>query len=434
MAGINVLGKLNTKASDGVLADSTQISGSYMSVADSSVRDALSAEVAPNGTKVYVRDEDKIYLKKNNTWVEDVVESGLIIGTLKSVHQTGGPLGEIETSGGASYNYLVSNVSASFNTEGTASFRPVMLKLSDENSATETVILNFKVDSRKSPNEDSDYYIYASDNGTDADQAPSILTFVESSLALKVPTTYRTGTYTLRQSELLLSFGTPSNPGYPNNKQVNLVDSKFTFVYNEDSNVSTTLILNCQNSEVHIFDNSNHTNSGVYYEFRNCIDTKVYLHGKAKVAFTNQTQDNGATTTYSHAGCEIILCKDYFADYTPAGIFVASNADSTLRIIDERLIGPYTKSIIASGETASISNSGNWSGNATNGYSATIAYAQHRKGYNGDKYFPKVKTYSKTTTSNVFEEVYDSATINILTGEVTVYSDVDTPEYLVVIE
>lgn len=432
MAGLNVLGKLNTKASNGVLADSTQIAGSYMSVANSAARDALSTEVAPNGTKVYVRAEDKTYIKKNDNWVEEVV--GLIIGTLKSVLQTGGPLGAIETSNGTTYNYLISNVSAEFNTEEDPLNRPVMLKLSNENSATEAVVLNFKVDDRKFPNETSYYYIYASDNGTDADVAPNILTLANSILTLKVPTSYNTDTYNLRQSELLLSFGTPSNPGYPNNEQVNLVDSKFTFVYNEDSNVSTALILNCQNSEVHIFDLSNHTNSGVYYEFRNCIDTKVYLHGKARVAFTNQTQENGTTATYSHAGCEIILCKDYYANYTPVEIFTASNADSALKVIDERLIGPYTKSIIKSGETASISNSGNWSGDATNGYSATITYTQHMKGYNGDKYFPKVKTYSKTSTSNVFEEVYDSASINIATGEVTVYSDTDTPEYLVIIE
>lgn len=92
-----------------------------------------------------------------------------------------------------------------------------------------------------------------------------------------------------------------------------------------------------------------------------------------------------------------------------------------------------------------------WDGTET--FSSTIVWSKHRKGYikstggyypdeagwtaNGALIVPQVKTYSLVgTPSNgnvLFEEVYDSAIINVNTGDVTVYSDSKTPAYLVLI-
>ena len=113
-----------------------------------------------------------------------------------------------------------------------------------------------------------------------------------------------------------------------------------------------------------------------------------------------------------------------------------------------------------------------WSGDSTNGYTCKIPYGTfyqnsdgtvnqsnetenttetigHHKGaiavdgnyptgvgFSGSSnnlIVPRVKTYSKMSTDNDYEEVYDSASINIRNGEVTVYSDVNSPLYLVLI-
>lgn len=88
-------------------------------------------------------------------------------------------------------------------------------------------------------------------------------------------------------------------------------------------------------------------------------------------------------------------------------------------------------------------------------YSATIGYPRHKKGFiNSESGFypgevgwdastakalivPQVKTYSLSGTASagniVFEEVYDSANINVQTGEVILYSELNTPVYLVLI-
>lgn len=74
-----------------------------------------------------------------------------------------------------------------------------------------------------------------------------------------------------------------------------------------------------------------------------------------------------------------------------------------------------------------------WSGSSGN-YSYTIPQSKHRKGKraNYSNYFPRVKTYS-LVSGNQWEETYDSPAIDISTGNVTVYSNVNTPKYMVII-
>lgn len=74
-----------------------------------------------------------------------------------------------------------------------------------------------------------------------------------------------------------------------------------------------------------------------------------------------------------------------------------------------------------------------WSGSPGN-YSCLIPQSKHGKGKraNYSNYFPRVKTYS-LVSGNQWEETYDSPTIDISTGNVTVYSNLNTPKYLVVI-
>lgn len=418
---------------DGVQVGGTDlsISGKKVNIATEGTYDASNNKFA---TMSAVRDNSS-----------GILAQTLRTGVLRDTTLTESSLGQIKFSDNSVLDYLVSNVNLEFepnNSGATPIFRPVELKINNENaSIDETIISNFIANYRSVPNETGAAYIFLTNDTSPvnyANIAPNNITLLDSHMILKVPTGYHTGTYNIRNSNIKLSFGTPQTDGFPENQLINVEDSIFTFTYNrDDSNDNEQLVLNCQNSEIHIYDKSNHANSTVYYKFWNCIDTKVYLHGKAQVEFVGSVSRDGVNTTFSHAGAEIILCSDY--EYTPYGMFYRDPSQQTfeipsIRVIDEVQIGPYTKSIIASGDTASISNSGSWSGDATNGYSATIEYEQHRKGYNGDKYFPKVKTYSRTTTSNVFEEVYDSATINISDGSVTIYSDADTPEYLVVIE
>lgn len=96
--------------------------------------------------------------------------------------------------------------------------------------------------------------------------------------------------------------------------------------------------------------------------------------------------------------------------------------------------------------------------NEESAFYCDIPWAEHRKGYiksTGNYYpdeagwdadkaliVPQVKTYSLGTGPSFgkplagsvkFQEVYDSAIINVHTGEVTIYSDLNTPAYLVLI-
>ena len=74
-----------------------------------------------------------------------------------------------------------------------------------------------------------------------------------------------------------------------------------------------------------------------------------------------------------------------------------------------------------------------WSGSAGN-YSCTIPQSKHGKGKraNYSNYFPRVKTYS-LVSGNQWEETYDSSAIDISTGNVTVYSNANTPKCMVII-
>ena len=74
-----------------------------------------------------------------------------------------------------------------------------------------------------------------------------------------------------------------------------------------------------------------------------------------------------------------------------------------------------------------------WTGSPGN-YSYTIPRSKHRKGKraNYSNYFPRVKTYS-LVSGNQWEETYDSSAIDISTGNVTVYSNANTPKYMIII-
>lgn len=74
-----------------------------------------------------------------------------------------------------------------------------------------------------------------------------------------------------------------------------------------------------------------------------------------------------------------------------------------------------------------------WTGSPGN-YSYTIPRSKHGKGKraNYSNYFPRVKTYS-LVSGNQWEETYDSSAIDISTGNVTVYSNANTPKYMIII-
>lgn len=74
-----------------------------------------------------------------------------------------------------------------------------------------------------------------------------------------------------------------------------------------------------------------------------------------------------------------------------------------------------------------------WSGDGN--YKQTIAYSEHGKGLvtvgGVTRYLPKVKIYS-ISSGSVYEETYDSPTVDITTGLITVYSNVNTSAIVVV--
>lgn len=65
---IGIQGKFNCIAADGVLADSKQISGSYMTVSDITERNNLSSAIKVKGTVCYVRSEDQSYIFNGDSW------------------------------------------------------------------------------------------------------------------------------------------------------------------------------------------------------------------------------------------------------------------------------------------------------------------------------------------------------------------------------
>lgn len=73
-----------------------------------------------------------------------------------------------------------------------------------------------------------------------------------------------------------------------------------------------------------------------------------------------------------------------------------------------------------------------WSGSSSD-YSYTCKYSEHKRGKRADGHFyPMVKTYS-LSSGNVWEETYDSPEINIVTGDITLRSTINTPNYLVLV-
>lgn len=100
---------------------------------------------------------------------------------------------------------------------------------------------------------------------------------------------------------------------------------------------------------------------------------------------------------------------------------------------------PYVVGLAATSSTPPISGYPTkvWRGSPENysNYSQTIAYSEHGKGLvtvgGVTRYLPKVKIYS-ISSGSVYEETYDSPTVNITTGLITVYSNVNTSAIVVV--
>lgn len=112
---------------------------------------------------------------------------------------------------------------------------------------------------------------------------------------------------------------------------------------------------------------------------------------------------------------------------------VTSNIQAQLgtkeNVSDANFYVCYINTTAASGSPETFK----WSGSSGN-YSYTIPQSKHGKGKraNYSNYFPRVKTYS-LVSGNQWEETYDSPAIDISTGNVTVYSNVNTPKYMVII-
>lgn len=107
--------------------------------------------------------------------------------------------------------------------------------------------------------------------------------------------------------------------------------------------------------------------------------------------------------------------------------------------VDDAIVNsgaPYVVGLAATSSTPPISGFPTkvWSG-STGNYSQTIAYSEHGKGLvtvgGVTRYLPKVKIYS-ISSGSVYEETYDSPTVNITTGLITIYSNVNTSAIVVV--
>ena len=100
---------------------------------------------------------------------------------------------------------------------------------------------------------------------------------------------------------------------------------------------------------------------------------------------------------------------------------------------------PYVVGLAAGSYTPPISGYPTkvWSvwGGSAGIYSQTIAYSEHGKGLvtvgGVTRYLPKVKIYS-VSSGSVYEETYDNPTVDITTGLITVYSNVNTSAIVVV--
>lgn len=145
----------------------------------------------------------------------------------------------------------------------------------------------------------------------------------------------------------------------------------------------------------------------------------VYLHGKTKIAVAPSSKSE------VHAEeLEVILCEDYELSLSEA----ISGTNFVSRITDLRTI------IYSSGVYKKILTSDDWSKpEGKNEFEAKITFSEHRCGYlETEFYVPRVKTYAQVS-GTVYEEVYDSATIDTLDGTVTIYSNFNDINYLVVI-
>lgn len=185
------------------------------------------------------------------------------------------------------------------------------------------------------------------------------------------------------------------------------------------------------NSEVDIIDDSALASRFV---INKATASKIYLHNKAKITLSDVYQAHIKEL-------EVILCADY--DPSISAIEAIIGISNVSKITDLRKplyeSSQYIYLLGASDNLKQLvgpGNCGDWSGTQGN-YSATIPFSQHRCGFiksNPNLYLPKVKTYSLVLGRTAqFEEVYDSASIDISTGQVTVYSNSNSPTYLVVI-
>lgn len=158
---------------------------------------------------------------------------------------------------------------------------------------------------------------------------------------------------------------------------------------------------------------------------------KFTFNGSATKS-VNITYDKvgAASSGHTHTGT--------YVDFTRlAQLFTFDGGESTG--VEGNTGLPYVEFVNGGSVTTRGKASKTWSGSSGN-YSYTINYSDHKKGkiasgkrgFTSDTYVPRVKTYSLVSGTK-FEEVYDSAVIDISTGNVTVYSNTNTPNYMVVI-
>lgn len=219
---------------------------------------------------------------------------------------------------------------------------------------------------------------------------------------------------------------------------INIINSKVIITSNNLNPLTNGPFVNIpilDNSELHLYTRAVDTNHTfvIGSSETTAHTSKIYLHGYSTLSLQN-----------SDIGLEVVICKDHVGlgnetigeiitgDYMPAKIIDLRGASVDLPVV-------YSIS-----DNATSLGRGDiplqWSTLESGEKSATIEYSNYRGTghYRGclrdNLYLPKVKTYASIDSSNTkFEEVYDSAVINISTGEVTIYSNKTPSVYLVVI-
>lgn len=212
------------------------------------------------------------------------------------------------------------------------------------------------------------------------------------------------------------------------------------------SNFSSPSTLTFDKVEYSRIDIDDKTKTSGRYIFKDVVSSVVYLHHDARIKIDKQTENT------PHAQeLEIVLCADYNPDAKIAVGDVTCPFTGTgrpVKITDLRNPVYASRSyvaVIVEDDTKGFQNLPKqlWSDtpDAAGEYCAVINYNTHRCGSMPDLYnsglgknyfFPKVKTYSLVNGA-VFEEVYDSAQIDVNSGDVTLRSKSRTPIYLVVI-